>query len=129
MTTTSRSPLPVLRRTGTLLLIVLVVDTLAFYVSDAGSSPVGLITYLLQAFLLYRVWRGANVVPVLLLLVIAASEAYCVKQVIDAGAAVDHRAWVASHVLAIGTTVAVLFSAPVRRALGPLRGHQRLERA
>jgi hypothetical protein len=129
MTTTWPLPLSVLRRTGTLLLLVLVVDTLAFYVSDAGDSPVGLLTYLLQAFLLYRVWHGANVVPLLLLFVIAAYEAYCVKQVIDAGVAAGHRDWVAAHVLAVGTTVAVLISAPVRRNLGPLRGTQRGERA
>lgn len=129
MTTTWPSPLPVLRRRGTLLLGVLVVDTYAFFVSDAGDSPVGLLTYLLQAFLLYRIWRGANLVPWLLLLTIAAYEAYNVKLVIDAGAAVGHRTWVFAHVGAVLTTVLVLISAPVRRGLGAIRGTGRMERA
>jgi|UPI0004B759D5 hypothetical protein len=119
----------VLRRPGTLLLGVLVVDTYAYYVSDAGDSPVGLLTYLLQAFLLYRLWRGANAVPWLLLLAITAYEAFCVKQVIDAGVAADHRDWVAAHVIAVATTVTVLISAPVRGKLGPLRGIRGVERA
>jgi len=127
MTTTSPSPLRVLRRPGTLLLLVLVADTYAFFVSDAGESPVGMLVYLLQAFLLYRVWRGANMVPLILLLVIAAYEAYCVKQVIDAGAAVDHRAWVTAHVLAVAVTFAILLSSAVRRRLSPLRGLRAIE--
>jgi hypothetical protein len=129
MTTTSTSPLSVLRRPGTLLLVVLVADTFAFYVSDAGESPVGLLLHLLQAFLLYRIWRGANLVPWLLLILIAGYRAYYVKQVIEAGGAADHRALVVAHLLAAATTVAVLVSAPVRRRLGPLRGHQRVEQA
>lgn len=119
----------VLRRPGTLLLAVLVVDTYAYFVSDAGDSPVGLLTYLLQAFLLYRIWRGANLVPWLLLLTITGYEAFCVKQVIDAGVAADHRGWVTAHVLAVAMTAIVLISAPVRARLGPLRGIRPVEQA
>jgi hypothetical protein len=129
MTTTSLSAFSVLRRRGTLLLAVLVVDTYAFFVSDAGDSPVGLLTYLLQAFLLYRIWRGANFVPWMLLLTIAAYEAYCVKLVVDVGAAADHRSWAVAHISAVALTAAVLISAPVRRGLGPLRGTRPMERA
>ncbi|SHN35311.1 hypothetical protein [Cryptosporangium aurantiacum] len=124
MTTDLRHGL--LQRPGTLLLFVLLADTYAYFVSDAGSSAVGLLVYLLQAFLLYRVWRGANLVPVMLLLVIAGYEAYCVKQVVDAGIGGDHRTWVLAHVFAIMVTVAVLFSAPVRQRRAPLRGVRRI---
>ncbi|MFG1928028.1 hypothetical protein [Cryptosporangium sp. NPDC048952] len=119
----------VLQRPGTLLLLVLVANTYAYFVSHGGDSAVGLLTYLLQAFLLYRIWRGANLVPALLLLAIAAYEAYCVKQVFDAGAAAGHRGWVTAHVLAVAVTVTVLISAPVRRRMGPLRGIRKTERA
>ena len=121
--TTSTSRLSaVLRRPGTLLLFVVVADTVAYYVSDASDSAVGLMCYLLQMFLLYRIWRGANLVPALLLLILSSYEAYAVKQVLDAGVAADHRGWVTVHVVAIATTVFVLISPPVRRRIGPLRG-------
>ncbi|GAA3385628.1 hypothetical protein [Cryptosporangium minutisporangium] len=125
MTTDSASAstlLAVLRRPGTLLLCVLLADTYAYFISNAGDSPVGLLVYLLQMFLLYRIWRGANLVPWLLLLVISGYEAFCVRQVLDAGVAADHRSWVTAHVVAIATTVFVLISPSVRGRLAPVRG-------
>jgi hypothetical protein len=117
----------VLRRPGTLLLAVVFADSFAYFVSGAGTSPVAMLVYLLQMFLLYRIWRGANMVPWLLLMVIAGYEAYCVRLVMDAGAAVTHRPWVAAHLIAIGTTVSVLISGPVRGRVGPLRGLRAVE--
>lgn len=112
----------VLRRPGTLLLGVVLADTAAYNVSNQGGSAVALLVYLLTMFLLYRVWRGANLVPWLLLAVITAYEAYCVRLVVLAEAAVEHRTWVTAHLIAIATTVLVLASPPVRRLIGPVRG-------
>ncbi|MFI5957793.1 hypothetical protein [Cryptosporangium sp. NPDC051539] len=125
--TTNTAPAEVLRRPGTLLLLIVLADSLAFYVSDTHKSVVALVCYLLQMFLVYRIWRGANVVPALLLTIISIYEAYCVKQVLDAGVATDHRIWITVHVLAIVTTVCVLISGPVRGRIGPLRGVRSVE--
>lgn len=126
--TTSTSRISaILGRPGTLLLLVVLADTAAYYVSDADDSVVALVRYLLQMFLLYRIWRGATVVPAILLVVLSGYEAYCVKQVFDAGLAADHRGWVTVHVLAVATTVFVVVSGPVRGRIGPLRGLRSVE--
>ncbi|TQS46476.1 hypothetical protein [Cryptosporangium phraense] len=121
------APMAVLRRPGTLLLLIVGADSLAYYASDTRDSVVALVCYLLQMFLVYRIWRGANLVPVVLLVSISGYEAYCVKQVLDAGTAPDHPLWVFVHCLAIMTTVFVLISGPVRGRIGPLRGTRSVE--
>jgi hypothetical protein len=111
-----------LRRPGTQLLAVVVANTVAYLVSQSGGSAMAIMTYLLQMLLLYRVWRGANLIPWLLLMAITIYEAYCVYTVLDNGAAATHPLWFSSHASAVGVTVLVLIGPDVRRRLGALRG-------
>ena len=119
-----RTPLlwTLLRRPGTQLLAVVLADSFAYAVSHTGSSSVAVMTYLLQMMLVYRVWRGSNMVPWLLLILLTIYEGSCVYIAVSKGATASHSTWVISHALAVFVTALVLVSPGVRRRLSPLRG-------
>jgi hypothetical protein len=111
-----------LKRPGTHLLAVVFADTAAYVVAHAGTSAMAVMTYMLQMLLLYRVWRGANMIPWMLLMAVSLYEGYVVYQVIAQGAAGTAQTWTAWHLLAVGLTFLVLVSPGVRGRLQALRG-------
>lgn len=104
------------------MLAVVLADSFAYAVSHTGSSSVAVMTYLLQMMLVYRVWRGSNMVPWLLLILLTIYEGSCVYIAVSKGATASHSTWVISHALAVFVTALVLVSPGVRRRLSPLRG-------
>jgi hypothetical protein len=115
------------RRPGTQLLAVILADSVAFGFANTSKSSVAVMTYLLQMLLVYRVWRGENMVPWLLLFLITIYEGFCVYVAASKGAMASYQTWVVTHAIAVLVTVLVLVSPGVRRRLSPLRGPRAVE--
>lgn len=116
-----------LRRPGTQLLAVILADSIAFGLANTSKSSVAVMTYFLQMLLVYRVWRGANMVPWLLLFLVTIYEGFCVYVAASKGAMANYQTWVITHAVAVIVTALVLVSPGVRRRLSPLRGPRAAE--